>query len=260
VTQRNPSPLRVLSRRAVLLTVLVAGTLLLSACGLGGARPQDRQDQLLSAVPSPSSLCTPEALPEVLPGVDEVVDSARLAGFVAELQRVQPPPSGYVLLSLAFDEQGVSSRRAVIEHSTTALVADTIQRLMFAVRRDSEPDGAEWGVRLRIDLANPPRIQVGRREYCPPRARNRQLAAAIEGYTPVGVRYRGGQRVRIIHMRARVGELGTITESHIERGELSGSSLERDVGRHLQQFLFAPALVDGFATSGWVTIPVRVTG
>jgi hypothetical protein len=238
---------------------MAAGSVVALSCASPGQRPPDRAAQVLSAVPPPSTRCMAERLPAELPAANVVVDSALIAGFLETLARADSAPSGYVLITLTFDEEGLSTRRAVIEHSTTALVADTIQRMMFSARRQVDPSDAEWGVRLRLDLADSFRMQVGRREFCPPVAQKRELAEAIEGFNPVGIRYRGGVRERVLHMRALVDENGTITTAHIERGDLRGSSLERNIVRHLQQYLFEPAKVDGFDTSAWITIPVRVT-
>lgn len=189
-----------------------------------------------------------------------VVDSTMLAAAVGELRRADPSPTGYVLLSLAFDSAGTNIRRDLIEHNTRPAVADSIQRLVFAARREVEESEQEWGLRLRIDMGEPIAMRMGRREFCPPVSRDRQLDAAMVGYNPAGVRYRRGVRERIVHMRALVSPLGVITSAYIHRGELRGSSLERDLARHLRQFLFVPATVDGVPVEGWVEIPVRVAG
>lgn len=192
--------------------------------------------------------------------MDTVVDSAMLAAAVDELRRQDPAPTGHVLLTLAFDRDGMNIRRNVIEHNTAPLVADSIQRLVFAACRQVDDTEEEWGVRLRVDLEEPIRLRIGQRELCPPVARDRQIEEAIQGFNPAGVRYRGGVRERIIHVRALVNERGIITSTHIERGELRGSSLERSLSEYLRQFLFQAATVDGVPTASWVVIPVRIPG
>lgn len=232
--------------------------LVLGACGAlrpGGA---ERSDELLSNAPPRGVRCTVDRQPAELPGVDVVVDSARLAAAVAELRRQDPPPAGYVLLTLAFGPDGVNVRRDIIEHTTRPLVADSVQRLVYAARRQVAEADAEWGVRLRVDLTDPVTLRVGRREFCPPVARDRQLQTAMEGFNPPGVRYRGGRRERIVHMRAHVSASGTITGAYIVRGEHRGSALERTLTDYLRQFLFTPATIDGAPTDAWVDIPVRI--
>lgn len=248
--------LRSWSSPAALLVVLAG----LSACGVSRSEGPDRSEQLLTSVAPRSTSCVAESFPPELPGVDAVVDSARLATGVGELRRQEPAPTGYVLLTLAFDQEGVNIRREVIEHSTVPQVADSIQRLVFAARHQVDEAEQEWGVRLRIDLEEPVRLRVGQREYCPAVPRDRAIADAMRGFNPVGVRYRGGVRERIVHVRAWVNELGIITSARIERGELGGSSLERSLADYLRQFLFQPATIDGIPTGSWVIIPVRIPG
>jgi hypothetical protein len=248
----SPGPLSLLSVSGLLL--------LLNACGLSQTRTADRSELLLSATPPRSAACRAEPEPALLPAASAIVDSARLAAAVAGLRDADPPAAGYVLLTLAFDADGTNIRRDLIEHSTRPAVADSMQRLVFAARQQAQAAEAEWGVRLRVDLADPVALRVGRREFCPPVARDRQIEEAIHSIAPAGVRHRGLRRERIIRMRARVSEAGTITSAHVARGELRGSSLEREIAIHLRQFLFNPATLDGVPTSAWVEIPVRVRG
>jgi hypothetical protein len=201
-----------------------------------------------------------ESDPQVLPGVDTVVDSVMLATAVRELRSGEPAPAGHVLLTLAFDPEGVNIRREVIEHGTGPLVADSIQRLVFAARRQAPEAEQEWGVRLRVEVGEQIAMRIGRREFCPPVARDRRLDAAMHSLTPAGVRHRGLRRERVVHMRALVNEAGHISSAHIARGELRGSSLERDLAQHLRQFLFEPATIDRVPTPAWVEIPLRLQG
>jgi hypothetical protein len=65
--------------------------------------------------------------------------------------------------------------------------------------------------------------------------------AAMEGFNPVGFRYRGGVGERIVHMRSLIGTTGNVETSQMERGGVRGSQLERDIALHLRQFLFVVA-------------------
>jgi hypothetical protein len=237
---------------------ILLAAIVLSACGGARAAGPDRAEQLLSSQPARSSACVVETIPETLPNADMVVDSAELASGVLQMLRADPPPAGHVLLTLEFGVDGVNIRRDVLEHSTGPLVADSIQKLVFAARRQVEESEEAWGVRLRLDLAEGVAMRVGRREFCPPMPRDRSIEEAMQSYTPAGVRYRGGRRERVVPMRAYVNSSGFITSAHIARGVLRGSSLESGLVNFLRQFLFEPATLDGLPTGAWVEIPVRV--
>ncbi len=239
---------------------LVVLLVVLSACALARSREPDRREELLSSLPPRSAGCVVQSVPQELPGADTVVDSAMLAEAVRALRRADPPPSGHVLLTLAFDREGINIRREVIEHSTPAPVADSIQRLVFTARRQVEEAEQEWGVRLRLDLTEPVTMRVGRREFCPPVPRDLAVEEAMRTVGPVGPRFRLGVRERTVFMRALVSEQGIITSAHVSRGELRGSAVERDLAQHIRQFLFRPATIDGFPTGAWVEIPLRVRG
>jgi hypothetical protein len=244
-------------RRGAWLIAAVAAGSLLAACS--GVNQRPREEALLSAVPARLVQCAPEPHPVELPAVDAVLDSARLDRVVGDLLQADTVVStGYVLVTLEFDEQGRSTRRSVIEHSALGPVADSIQRMLFSLRRDVDEADTTWGVRVRLDLGDRILMRTGRREFCPPVPRDRRLASAMEGYNPVGFRFRGGVGERIVHMRSLIGTTGNVETSHMERGGLQGSQLERDIALHLRQFLFTPATVDGFDTPAWVTIPVRI--
>lgn len=243
---------------SVLRVALVAALLFGSACGVSRTREPDRREELLSPLPPRSIGCQVERDPEQLPAVDAVVDSAMLAASVRELSHPEPLDPGYVLLTLTYDREGINVRRDIIEHNIRPLMADSVQRLVFAARRQVEETEREWGVRLRVDVAEPVMLRVGRREFCPPVPRSREVAEAMERTHLMAPRFRRGARERVVHMRALVGERGIITSAHVARGELRGSTVERELAEYLRQFLFTPATLDGVPTSGWVTIPVRI--
>jgi hypothetical protein len=235
----------------------VAILFLVSACATrqgSSASP----DELLSSSPLRSAVCVVEPTPGQLPRADVIVDSAALSAGIRDLLDSDPPPTGHVLLSFAFDREGLNARRDVLEHSTRALIADSIQKLAFAARRQVEESDEPWGVRLRLDLTDPVSMRVGRREFCPPVARSTEMETAMSRYSPSGVRYRGGRRERLVQMRAYVNESGFITNATVTRGVLSGSSVEHNIANYLRQFLFQPATLDGRPVGAWVQIPVRV--
>jgi hypothetical protein len=178
---------------------------LLAAAGCGTARsgPPAAADPAMTLSPR-TGQCVAEPRPLALPPVDAVVDSAALVAHLAGLRALDPPPGGHVLLSLAFDAAGSNVRREVVENATRPLVADSVQRLVFATRRQVEEAEAEWGVRLRVELGERVALDVTRRELCPARARDLELNRAMQTYQPAGVRFRRGMRERTVFMRAYV--------------------------------------------------------
>lgn len=252
-------PLRVRRSPAARLSVLCLVVVASCACA---ARPSgaDRSAELLSSVPPRAAGCAAEGVPNRLPSVAAILDSASLAANLSELQRGEPLAAGYVLLTLGFDREGHGTRRDLIEHDVSPLLADSIQKLVFAARQRVRESEEEWGVRLRIDLGEQPALRVGRREFCPPLPRDSRLDAAMQTVNPARARFRRGVRERTVLVRAEVNESGFVTSARILRSELSGSAIEREIAQYLRRFLFNPATVDGIPTVGWVELPVRVQG
>lgn len=196
--------------------------------------------------------------PDSLPPVDAVVDSALLSKTVRELGPQVLERSGHVLISVSYDEYARMPRRDVIEHSVPPTIADSINRLLRGALRENDDLDAESGIRLNVVAAETVALEVSPRIFCPAVARNPELRSAMQSYSPTGVRVRGGVRERTIHVRARVDEFGLVQSARIIRGELSGGMLENQILRHLQQFAFQPATVDGRAISGLVDIPIII--
>jgi len=236
------------------------GVLLLicTACGQSAARTNDSGSAGGALPLTRGPLCGPEPEPATLPAADAVVDSARFVSAVAGLAGADQAREGHVLLSLEFDEVGVMMDRDVLEHSTSRAMADDVWRLVREMGRDPGESERQWGVRLRVEVADPVALEVGHREFCRPVSRNPQMHAAMQQYRRPGVRVRRGEREETVHVRVLVSDLGTVTDATIVRGALSGGSLERELFQFLQQFLFYPATIDGAPADAWVEIPVHV--
>jgi hypothetical protein len=202
--------------------------------------------------------CAPEPAPFELPAADALVDSAAVAMRVAALHGGDAARVGQVLLSLAFDETGWPYREDVIEYTTPPAVADSVWRLVSSLRREQAEPAAPWGVRLRIEVGDPIQMAVNRRLLCRPMARNPEMRAAMQTYTPPGVRIRRGAREQTVFVATHVSEFGTVTATRVVRGDLAGPALEREIYVHLRQFLFRPATIDGEPTGAWVEIPVVI--
>jgi hypothetical protein len=234
----------------------ILATIVLSvACSTPGSRDREA---LLSSTPAVSLDCVTESFPESIPSANSLVDSASLVNAIGALARADSAARGHVLLTLAFDTAGLNARREVIEHSIGPLLADSIQSLVFASRREVDRLERDWGTRFRIDIGETVEITVGRREYCPPAPMDRTLEEAMAGFNPAGVRYRDGRRERVLQVRTYIDAGGFVTDARVERGALSGSSLERELAQYLRQFRFRPATIDGIPVASSVQIPIAV--
>jgi hypothetical protein len=123
------------------LPVIVGLTLVLAACVPRGtdARSFSNGD------------CRPIPYPEELPAAAELVDTDELARQVAEVWTWAELDPGDVLLTMAYDEEGLNIRRDVIRHSVTPVAADSVQQLVFASLREMEEEERPWTVRLRVE-------------------------------------------------------------------------------------------------------------
>ncbi|HWK89189.1 MAG TPA: TonB family protein [Longimicrobium sp.] len=235
------------ARAAALATLLLA-----AACTAAGRSAP-------GAAPPPSSIrqawrCIPDAGPAVVPAARALVDVEALS---RDLRALEAPP-GQVLMSLAYEADGVNVRRDVIGHTVDPVLADSVQKLVFA-RLAEAPEAAEpWGVRLRIDLSGGVSYATERREYCPPRPRSPELQEAMQQFLTTGPRYRGRERERTVLVRVTVAPAGFVTDASVVRGAASGGTLELRLRDMVRQFSFQPATLDGVAVAGAVTVPLRL--
>lgn len=221
--------------------------------------PEMRAAALLSSSPPPAGrACHVVETPAQLPRAEQLVDVAGLAADIAALGPTGEDGVGYMLISMAYDRFGTNIRRAVIEHNLRPSVADSIQSLVFEHRRTVEESDIDWGVRMRIELTDPLEFATGRQEYCTPRPRDAALAQAIEMPLGTSTRYRGGYRERRIWVRLQINPRGNVTGAWIERGVVSDRSLEYRVYDYVRSLFFEPALEDGRAVSGTISIPLVV--
>jgi hypothetical protein len=202
--------------------------------------------------------CTLESFPQQLPAASALMDTASLTTAIRELRRGAAIDSGSVLLSLGFEPDGVNIRRDVLRHTLSPLVADSIQKLVFAARRTAPTAEQPWGARLRIGLGGEVSYGVERREYCPPRPRDRELESAMEEFMGTGLRSRGGRLERTVLLRVLVNPGGSVAEARVIRGEASGGTLERNLTDFIRRYLFEPASLDGMPVPGHIDVPVRI--
>jgi hypothetical protein len=139
------------------LPVIVGLTLVLAACVPRGtdARSFSNGD------------CRPIPYPEELPAAAELVDTDELARQVAEVWTWAELDPGDVLLTMAYDDEGLNIRRDVIRHSVTPVAADSVQQLVFASLQEMEEDERPWTVRLRVEGNDGVRFAVERSGVLP---------------------------------------------------------------------------------------------
>jgi TonB family protein len=244
----------------------VAALLSLAACSSASGGAPGRAT-LLSEGPAPLGRpCRPSAVPERLPAANLLVDSAALTAAAGEVWRRAGSPAGHALLAMAYDAGGLNVRRDLIEHRLPPALADTLQKLVFAHRRDVQPSEHAWGVRLRMDLAGEqPVLRVGRRELCDAQPRD----AAVAGYGTFTAPAFGDVRDRnaaalllpnsggTVWVRVALDAGGNVTEARLERTVARGA-WENRVLSYVRAISFVPATEDGQPVPAQLMFPLRL--
>ena len=237
--------------------IVAAFALPLVGCATGG-------QQTAPDISLRSSLrCEIESLPETLPTAGDLVDVSALNADLRDMQEAFDSALVHdrqIAVSMAYQTDGLNMRRDILAHDTEPVVADSVQKLVFAHREQLPEAEQEWGVRLLIDLGDEFTYRVERREYCPPRPRNPEMESAMSTYLGSGVRYEGGGRVRTVVVRVLVHPAGYVASGSLIRGGVTGSSFEQELLTYVRQFSFEPATVDGAPTYGYIDVPVQVRG
>ena len=247
VRRRPPLPARI--------TLAAAALAFLGACG-GPPPPAVGPGSELAL--RTSYQCTAEPLTRVVAAPAEIVDVARLDADVREVLAEAGRASANVLLTLSFEADGLNVERTVIAHDLAPALTDTLQKLVFAHLLRAPAAERPWGVRLRIAADPAVRLFLEPREYCPPRPRSPELEGAIAQYTGSGVRYRQGERERVVLLQVQVHPAGYVESARIVRGAPSGGTLERQLSDFARRFSFLPASIDGIPIRGVIAFPVRM--
>ena len=227
---------------------------LLAACG-----PRMHASQaLLSDQPHRLRNCRVSAVPAELPPVAQVVDSAALLADVRQASQAARTRRGYALVSLRFDTTGVNVRRAVVESDVAKALADSVQKLVFAHRREVEHRPEEWGVRLRLQLGDAPTARVGRWEVCSAVPRD-----------PFLERMAGGWDVRaetpfidprnVVWLRLRVDARGIVQDAQVERSLVPARALEWRLINYARSIAFMPATEDGYPVPSETSIALPLS-
>ncbi|HKP75490.1 MAG TPA: energy transducer TonB [Longimicrobiaceae bacterium] len=207
--------------------------------------------------------CTVVRDPAVLPSPGDLLDVGRFRADANRLWSEDGRPRGAVVFSLRHAADGAQVRRAVIESTVDTLLADSLQRLVFAHRRQAPASAAEWAVRLRVELGDSMALAVGRPVECAARPREwafrasggsfdvregDAMASAAQPPTDAGT----------VWVRVRVDASGQVTDARVERGIRRGGWEERLLNWVRTQ-AFDPATEDGYPVPAELTLPVRLS-
>lgn len=215
---------------------LLAAALLLAP---SSASAQSRAEQLLSDRPPLRRGCTISSVPNHLPPLSQLADSAALVAAVAEFARQHPisERTMFGLYTVAFNAQGAVARVKHLEYFLPQGRADEFEEIVRRSLRPQAP-GRAWSVRLRVEPAGNPVVRVGRSEVCEP-----------ESNTRFSVEWRaleGGSRPASPRVRAYVDAEGNVGDVQLLRGT-GNEELDRWVQDSLRRRRYLPGLVDGEA-------------
>ena len=203
--------------------------------------------------------CATARTPAVLPAADALLDSA---AFVAGAARLAAGTRGSAIASLRYDPAGNQVRRKVIEASVPRVLADSLERLLFELRRTTAPADGEWGVRVGVELGSEVRLRMARRQVCPPQPNERELISTPSGFdVRAATAEQAGTALAtdpsVVWVKMAVDERGTVIAATVTRGQRRGVWDER-VLRYVRTLTFFPALEDGYPVVGEVEMPIRL--
>lgn len=207
--------------------------------------------------------CRTNASPAELPAAGQLVDDAAFRSAAARLWAQAGRPDGHLTFSIRHSPDGLQVRRALIETNLSPALADTLQRLVFAYRRDMPPAPHEWGVRLRVDLGEQVGLRVARGQTCTPTPRDWEYRAAGNRFD---VRERNAATVTnalvtdpaVTWVHVWVDERGTVVDARVERGP-GGRQADQRLLYYVRTLAFVPATADGYPVPGDLTLPVRLS-
>jgi hypothetical protein len=238
-------------------SIAAAGALLLAAgCASHSA---SRGELLSSARPDEGRHCSVASAPQQLPAAAQLIDADAFTAQAERLWAGAGKPDGHVVFSVRHGLDGVQVRRSIVESTLPAGLADTLQKLVYAYRRETPAAPVEWGVRLRVDAGETVALRVGRREECTARPRDpgyrssafdvREKGEADD--LPLGRQTDPG----LVWVHVRVDAQGLVTDARVERRVLAAVAEQR-VLSYVRGLTFDPALDDGEPVPGEATITV----
>lgn len=206
--------------------------------------------------------CRVSLVPATLPQPEALVDAGAFRAAAARLWAAAGRPAGHVLFSIRHSPDGAQVRRAVIESTVPAALADSLQALVYAFRRQAPRAPEEWGVRLRVELGDAPALEVERRRECAPRPREDERMAA----NPYDVREADASSpaalpatdADLVWVRVRLDANGYVTDATVERGVRRGV-WEQRLLNYVRTMAFYPAVEDGYPVPSETTIALRLS-
>jgi hypothetical protein len=203
--------------------------------------------------------CAPASLPAALPAVAQLVDTEAVAAILVG----QPLPDGaYALMSLKFDSAGEATRAVVIESSLANADRNRVALAVANALRTQPRTAAPWGVRLRVDASTPPRLGVGRAEWCdaapsdrgstPSAPEKLGTARTIDPAGPTIVQEPARWQV-VVDTAGRVASATLLTATHYP-------DLAQATQGNLMRLRFHPALDDRVPVAVVDTIDYAISG
>jgi TonB family protein len=237
----------------------LAALTVLAAAACAPPRPADSPT---AADAGSRQRCAESPVPAALPAPGELVDAEAFRTAAGRLWEGAGRPAGHVLFSVRHAPDGVQVRRAVIETTVPSPLADSLQALLFAYRREMPRAAEEWGVRLRVELGEAMAMSVARRRLCAPRPREEERMAtnAFDVRDP-GAGSAGAlpsTDADLVWVRVRLDAAGRVTDASVERGVRRGA-WEQRVLNYVRTMAFYPALEDGYPVPGETTLPLRLS-
>jgi TonB family protein len=241
------------------ITLLVPA--LLAGCASAGT--SSRGALLTEAPAARERSCVVAAEPARLPAADDLVDVEAFRAAVDRVRQGAARPDGYLVLSIRHARDGAQVRRAVLESNVSRALEDTVQKLVFAHRRQAPAARGEWGVRVRVDLGEQVSMRVGRRESCTPRPRGWEYRTAGNAFDVRGSDAWDAGAVTltdpsVVWVHVDLDERGAVTDARVERG-LSRPGMEQRLLNYVRTMGFIPATEDGYPVPGELTLPVRLS-
>lgn len=207
--------------------------------------------------------CRAAGYPAQLPAAAQLIDAGRFQADAGRLWAAAGRPAGHAVFSIRHDVEGAQVRRAVLQSTLPAALTDTLQKLLFAYRRETAPARAEWGVRLRLDAGETPALSVARGQECTPRPRDWEYRTAgsmfdVRQGQGTGVANVPATDPDVVWVHVRLDADGHVTDARVESTSRRGMWDQR-VLNYVRTLEFVPAMDDGEPVPGETTIPVRLS-
>jgi TonB family protein len=202
----------------------------------------------------PRRKCGPADTPRKL-ALDQLIDSAALHQALGAAPGAGEPHE--VLLSLRFVPEGVPGAPHVLRSTLDSDSATAIARAVDVLARPQTSTENPWAVRLRITLADRPRVVVERSEYCAPVPEDTPGLQRNTLGPMTGDELRDVMNLRPARGRVLVGDDGSVRMVEIRQS--SGSrDFDDALARDVEATRYLPALLDGVAVSVWIALSMSV--